>query len=101
MEATFRLLPLVDPNFHTPYSQNWNFGIEREITDSLQVEVNYVGVRGLRLFRYMDGNAPLPGRVKALEAYCKQTDPALNPEGYLRLPTNQPLPVTPFILVGI
>jgi hypothetical protein len=62
---------LFDPNLHSPYSQNWNFGIERQITDSLQLEVNYVGVRGLRLFRYMDGNPPQPGLVKSLEAYCK------------------------------
>lgn len=62
---------LFDPHYHTPYSENWNFGIQREITDSLQLEVNYVGVRGLRLFRYMDGNPPQPGLVKALETYCQ------------------------------
>jgi hypothetical protein len=69
---------LFDPNYHTPYSENWNFGIERQITDSLKLEVNYVGVRGLRLFRIVDGNPPQPAAVKALEAYCK--DPT-NPYG--------------------
>jgi hypothetical protein len=62
---------LFDPNLHSPYSQNWNFGIERQLTDSLKLEVNYVGVRGLRLFRYMDGNPPQPNLVAALETYCK------------------------------
>ncbi len=72
---------LFDPNFHSPYSQNWNFGIERQLTDSLKLEVNYVGVRGLRLFRAVDGNPPQPNLVAALEAYCKVTDPTLNPYG--------------------
>ncbi len=62
---------LIDPQFHTPYSENWNFGIQRQLTDSLQLEIEYVGVRGLRLFREVDGNPPQPGLVKALEAYCK------------------------------
>ncbi len=67
---------LIAPNFHTPYSENWNFGFEREITDSLKLEVNYVGVRGLRLFRIVDGNPPQPGAVAALEAYCKDPNNA-------------------------
>ena len=67
---------LFDPNFHTPYSQNWNLGFEREITDSLKLEVNYVGVRGLRIFRVVDGNPPQPGLVAQLEAYCKDPNNA-------------------------
>jgi hypothetical protein len=62
---------LIDPHLRSPYSENWNFGIQRQITQSLQLEVEYVGVRGLRLFREVDGNPPQPGLVSALEAYCK------------------------------
>ncbi len=62
---------LFDPNLHSPYSENWNFGVQHQFTDSLQVEVNYVGVHALRLFREVDGNPPQPGLVAALEAYCK------------------------------
>ena len=47
---------LFDPNFRTPYSQNWNFGIQHQITNTLSIEVNYVGVKGNRLFRVVDGN---------------------------------------------
>ncbi len=67
----FTFPDLFDPNFRTPYSQNWNFGIQRQLTDSLTLEVNYVGVRGLRLFRVVDGNPPQPNLLAALEAYCK------------------------------
>jgi hypothetical protein len=62
---------LFDVNFHTPYSQNWNFGIQRQLTNSLNLEVNYVGVAGTRLFRVVDGNPPQPGLVAQLEAYCQ------------------------------
>jgi len=66
---------LFDPNFHTPYSQNWNFGVQRQLDSSLTLEVNYVGVRGLRLFRVVDGNPPQPNLIAALEAYCKVPNP--------------------------
>ncbi|MGH9631923.1 MAG: TonB-dependent receptor domain-containing protein, partial [Bryobacteraceae bacterium] len=32
-----------------PYIQNWHFGIQRQITNSLMVEVAYVGTKGTRL----------------------------------------------------
>ena len=62
---------LIDPHFRSPYSENWNFGIQRQVTDTLQVEVNDSGVRAFRLFRQVDGNPPQPGLVQALETYCK------------------------------
>ena len=33
---------LFDPNFHTPYSENWNFGIQRQLTESLTLEEIFV-----------------------------------------------------------
>jgi len=61
---------LFDPHFKTPYSQNWNIGIQRQLTTSLTLEVNYVGVKGTRLFRVVDGNPPQPGLVSQLLAFC-------------------------------
>jgi hypothetical protein len=61
---------LFDPNFKTPYSQNWNVGIQRQLTSSTTLEVNYVGVKGTRLFRVVDGNPPQPNLVAQLLAYC-------------------------------
>jgi Carboxypeptidase regulatory-like domain len=69
---------LFDPNFRTPYSENWNFGIQHQLTNSLNLEVNYVGVHGLRLFRQVDGNPPQPGLVSQLETFCKDPN---NPFG--------------------
>ncbi|MBZ5514328.1 MAG: TonB-dependent receptor, partial [Acidobacteriia bacterium] len=79
---------LFDPNFHTPYSQNWNFGIQRQLTNSLNLEVNYVGVKGTRLFREVDGNPPQPGLLAQLEAYCKDPN---NAYGCVDSPTSSTL----------
>jgi hypothetical protein len=37
-----------DPNLKVPYSQSWTFGIQREITKDMALEVRYVGTRNLR-----------------------------------------------------
>jgi carboxypeptidase family protein len=66
----FAYVTLIDPNFKTPYSQNWNLGVQYAITPTLTLEVNYVGVKGTHLFRAVDGNAPQPNLVSQLVAYC-------------------------------
>jgi len=74
---TFPIQPdLFDSHFHTPLSQNWNFGIQRQLTNSLNLEVDYVGVKGERLFRVVDGNPTQPGLVSQLETYCKDPNNA-------------------------
>jgi len=67
---------LIDPNFKTPYSQNWNFGIQHAITPTITIEVNYVGVKGDRLYRVVDGNPPQPTLVSSLLQFCTPTNPA-------------------------
>jgi hypothetical protein len=61
---------LFDPNFKTPYSENWNLGVQRQLTSSLTLEVNYVGVKGVHIFRVVDGNPPQPNLIAQLEAFC-------------------------------
>lgn len=46
----------IDPNLKTPYVQQWNFGIEREILPDTVLEVRYVGNRGVKLTRGIDIN---------------------------------------------
>jgi Carboxypeptidase regulatory-like domain/TonB dependent receptor/TonB-dependent Receptor Plug Domain len=67
---------LFDPNFKTPYSQNWNFGVQRQLTSTVSLEVNYVGVKGNKIFRSVDGNAPQPNLIAKLLAFCTSTNPA-------------------------
>jgi carboxypeptidase family protein/TonB-dependent receptor-like protein len=46
----------IDPNLKTPYVQQWNIGIEREIFRDTAIEVRYVGNRGVKLTRGIDIN---------------------------------------------
>jgi hypothetical protein len=39
----------VDRDLHTPYVQQYNFGVQRQLAESLMVEVRYVGSRGNEL----------------------------------------------------
>jgi hypothetical protein len=67
---------LVDPHLRMPYSQNWNFGLQESPFPSLVIEVDYVGSKGIRLLRVIDGNPPQPNLVAQLEAFCVPTNPA-------------------------
>jgi hypothetical protein len=66
---------LFDPNLHTPYNQNWNLGIQRELPGSFTLEADYVGVKGTHIFRIVDGNPPQPNLVSELVAYCSVPNP--------------------------
>ncbi|MCC7153279.1 MAG: TonB-dependent receptor [Bryobacterales bacterium] len=44
-----------------PYMQNWNFGIEHQISQSLLVDLNYQGAKGTHLSSFLSTNDPPPG----------------------------------------
>jgi len=46
----------IDPNLKTPYVQQWNLSIEREIFRDTVAEVRYVGNHGVKLTRGIDIN---------------------------------------------
>jgi len=46
----------VDPNLQTPYVQQWNLSIQREIGWNSSVTVSYVGNKGSKLYRAIDLN---------------------------------------------
>ena len=46
----------VDPNLKTPYVQQWNLSIQREIGWGTTVTVSYVGNKGTKLYRAIDLN---------------------------------------------
>ncbi len=48
---------IFDPNIKVPYSQSWTFGIQREITKNMAIEVRYVGTRNLRGWTEYDLNS--------------------------------------------
>ncbi len=48
---------IFDPNLRVPYSQSWTFGIQRELSKNMAIEVRYVGTRNLRGWTEYDLNS--------------------------------------------
>jgi hypothetical protein len=46
----------IDPNLRTPYVQQWNLGVEREVFRNTVAEIRYVGNRGVKQLRGIDIN---------------------------------------------
>jgi hypothetical protein len=44
------------PNLHLPYSQDWDMNIQRSFGSDLLLEVGYVGTKGTKLPRFIEGN---------------------------------------------
>jgi outer membrane receptor protein involved in Fe transport len=44
------------PNLVNPYSQHFSFGVDREVASSLNVSLNYIGNRGVKLIRSRNTN---------------------------------------------
>lgn len=70
-QFSFAFPATISPNFHVAYSQQWNFGIQRDLGHGFVMEINYVGNKANRVLRVVDGNAPIPSLVAALRTYCQ------------------------------
>src|SRR5205085_3698236 len=47
---------IVGNNFHSPYSEQWSFGIQRQINRNNVAELRYVGNHGVGLFQSLNRN---------------------------------------------
>jgi hypothetical protein len=59
----------VDRNLRTPYIQNYNLNIQRELFRNGVLQVGYVGSNGSKLFRYRDINQPVNPRVSTARPF--------------------------------
>lgn len=57
--GTMTLLTL-DPNLRLPYAQDWNLMLEKSFGADWLFEVGYVGTKGTRLPRFVEGNPSIP-----------------------------------------
>lgn len=62
---------MVDPNFRTPYMDQWNIGIERQLPANAVLDANYVGSVGRHLDwgPIMNTPSPGPGDVQSRRPY--------------------------------
>lgn len=51
---------VTDPHFRTPYSENFNYGFQYQLSKSTAIEAVYVGSLGRKLISTIDVNPPLP-----------------------------------------
>jgi hypothetical protein len=52
---------MVDPNFRTPYMDQWNVGVQRQLPGNASIDANYVGSVGRHLDWGPTLNVPSPG----------------------------------------
>jgi carboxypeptidase family protein/TonB-dependent receptor-like protein len=55
----------VPNNFRNPYSEQWNFGLQRSFTSRIVGEVRYVGNHGVHEFQELNGNPALGPLINA------------------------------------
>jgi Carboxypeptidase regulatory-like domain len=46
----------LDPNLSLPYAQDWNLNVERSLGSNWLLEISYVGTKGTKLPRFIEGN---------------------------------------------
>lgn len=61
--------------FATPYTQTWNFGMQRQFKGDILVEADYVGSKSTNLLRVIDGNLTSVDRVNAITGSDNSVDP--------------------------
>lgn len=59
------------PDIRSPYTIQFNLGVERQLAKSLTATANYINTRGVKLFRSRDLNAPPP------PSYLQRPDPII------------------------
>ena len=53
----------VDPKLRTPFVTHWNLNVERAVTQSMSLQLAYVGNHGTKLLEVLDINETLPSGV--------------------------------------
>jgi hypothetical protein len=84
----------------TPYSEQMNLGIERQLTNDMVLKVFYVGTHGVHLLRTYEGNLGInqaavqanPGTyASVLPGLTLTTDPASGAPAYIKYPSGGPV----------
>ena len=73
----------VDPHISTPYAQQWNLGLQRQITPTTVAAANYVGSHGVHLdLGYYANTAQTPGPGNAATVASRRPYPYITPTIY-------------------
>ncbi len=64
----------INPDLQTPRVFYWNLNVEHAFTNTLSVEVGYVGNHGSKLTNVSDINQPAPGLCAPMDSTCEQAN---------------------------
>jgi hypothetical protein len=59
----------IDPNLRSPYTERWSFGFERQLPQSMLLDVSYVGSESHHLYTKADRNPLLLTRMRPYPNY--------------------------------
>ena len=74
----------LDPRQRIPYTIQYGVGVERQINAGSSVFANYVGARGIDMFRSIDANAPPPPNYSFRPNANLGQERLIQSEGYLK-----------------
>ncbi len=89
---------LVDPNFYSPYTQSYNFGVQQELWKNTVFEARYVGSRIVGQFQSVNSNPNI--RLLNLAGQFLYSDPGRFTAGILPGTCAQATCVTPTLANG-
>ena len=78
----------LDANLSLPYTQDWDLNVQRSFGNDLLFEIGYVGTKGTRLPRFIEGNPTvyIPGQSspdnadqRRIHSGCTLADPPSTP----------------------
>jgi len=69
--------------FATPYTESWNFGLQRELGHLFLFEADYVGSHGVDQLRNISGALPSVARVNAILCLNRQISPTSTRTNFL------------------
>ncbi len=72
---------LFDTNFRNTVTNNWSFGIQRELGGNNVIDISFVGAEGHHIYREVDGNPPDPALVQQLLTICSSPSNPQNTTG--------------------
>ena len=82
LAATPTSVVTLDPRAIIPYTVQFGFGVEQQITKDSSLTLNYLGSRRIDMFRSIDANAPLPPLFAARPNPNLGQDRLIQSEGY-------------------
>jgi hypothetical protein len=67
----------LDPNFHNPYVQHWNFSVQQQLGWNTVWEVAYAGSKGTKLYEFREGNPIQPSSDPNADSASRRPRPYL------------------------